>query len=67
MFEYTTNMGKKVTINPKAIVSITEENCNPGQCYILLINDFYIVNKPYNEVKQEYERFMYSIQCIISV
>ena len=51
MFEYLTATGKKININPKYIVAISEDNCNKGQCYISTVNGSWLINEHYEKPK----------------
>ena len=59
MFEYITANKKKVVINPKYIIAITEDNCNNGQCYIITLNGSWFVNEPYEKVCEHYSNWLF--------
>lgn len=68
MFEYKTNEGKKVTINPKMITLIME--CDtPTTTYIYTADspDPIRVMEPYEKVSKAFQKFNYSVQTVINV
>ena len=67
MFEYTTRMGKKVTINPKMICCILEGENNETSIYTCESSDPIIVKEAYDKINKAFQRFNYSMQTVVTL
>lgn len=67
MFEYRLyDDDSKVVLNPKSIVSI--KSCGGRYCKVSLVSgDVFTLDETYEKVKEDFEKYMYSLNTFVSI
>lgn len=67
MFEYKIRSGCRTTINPKMITVILEDRENMCKIYTTDGEDPLLIDESYEKVRDDFNRFMYSINTVVHV
>ena len=67
MFEYKIRSGCRTRINPKMITVILEDSENMCKIYTTDGEDPLLIDESYEKVRDDFNRFMYSINTVVHV